>query len=74
MSGDGEHDDTGDGGNPGDEPGLIVGWDMAPGGPRALDHGCLCSVLANAAYRARADVDPFVDPRCPVHDASAPTS
>ena len=41
--------------------------EMAPGGPGAVARGCLCSVLANAAFRARAEVEPFVDPRCPVH-------
>lgn len=40
----------------------------APGGRDAVDRGCTCSVLANAAYRAGAPgVQPFVDPRCPVH-------
>lgn len=40
---------------------------MAPGGSRALAHGCVCSVLANAGYRAGAADHPFVDPRCPLH-------
>lgn len=53
-------------------PGLIPGWDTAPGGPRAVAEGCLCSVLANAAYRARADLEPIIDPRCPVHTAAPP--
>jgi hypothetical protein len=48
--------------------------DMAPGAPRAVDQGCLCSVLANAAYRAHADTEPFLDPRCPVHPADVPPS
>lgn len=48
--------------------------DMAPGGPQALDDGCICSVLVNAAYRAGAVEDACVDPRCPLHaeGASAP--
>lgn len=42
-----------------------------PGGRAAVDRGCTCSVLANAAYRSGAPGEqPFVDPRCPVH---APT-
>jgi len=44
---------------------------MAPGGPRALAGGCVCSVLANAGYRAGAAEDPFVDPRCPMHAEGA---
>lgn len=40
----------------------------APGGRAAVDRGCTCSVLANAAYRAGAPGEqPFVDPRCPFH-------
>lgn len=39
----------------------------APGGPQAKAHGCLCSVLANAAYRAGSVEDPCIDPRCPMH-------
>lgn len=41
--------------------------DLAPGGPRALAQGCLCSVLANAAYRAGQADEPCVDPRCTLH-------
>jgi hypothetical protein len=41
--------------------------EMAPGAPRAVEQGCLCSVLANAAYRAHAEEHPFIDPECPVH-------
>lgn len=41
--------------------------DLAPGGPRAKARGCLCSVLANAAYRSGAAERPSVDPRCPMH-------
>lgn len=41
---------------------------MAPGGRTALTEGCICSVLANAAYRSGApDETPFIDPRCPLH-------
>jgi len=41
---------------------------LAPGGRTALTHGCTCSVLANAAYRAGAPGETvFVDTRCPVH-------
>lgn len=53
--------------------GGIAGRDMAPGGPRAMAQGCLCSVLANAAYRAGADESPCIDPRCPLHGEIAPT-
>ena len=43
-----------------------------PGGRGALDRGCTCSVLANAAYRAGAPGErPFVDPQCPVHAAAS---
>ncbi len=44
---------------------------MAPGGPRALAQGCVCSVLANAGYRAGVVEDPFVDPRCAMHAVDA---
>lgn len=47
--------------------GGVAGRDMAPGGPRAMAQGCLCSVLANAAYRAGAEDAPCIDPRCPLH-------
>lgn len=40
---------------------------LVPGGARAKAHGCLCSVLANAAYRSGTVEDPCVDPRCPMH-------
>ena len=44
----------------------------APGGRTAVDRGCTCSVLANAAYRAGAPGErPFVDPACPVHSITA---
>lgn len=43
---------------------------MAPGGPRAVARGCLCSILANAAYRAGAADEPLVDPRCPLHSGT----
>jgi hypothetical protein len=44
----------------------------APGGRAAVDRGCTCSVLANAAYRAGAPGEqPFVDPSCPVHSAAS---
>lgn len=43
--------------------------DLAPGGPRAKARGCLCSVLANAAFRSGTVEDPCVDPRCPMHAA-----
>jgi hypothetical protein len=39
----------------------------APGGSRALAEGCLCSVLANAGYRAGEVELPLVDPRCAMH-------
>jgi hypothetical protein len=39
-----------------------------PGGRTAVDRGCTCSVLANAAYRSGAPGErPFVDPHCPLH-------
>jgi len=41
--------------------------DLAPGGPRAIARGCLCSVLANAAFRAGQADNPCVDPRCRLH-------
>lgn len=41
--------------------------DLVPGGARAKARGCLCSVLANAAYRAGGAEDPCIDPRCPMH-------
>ncbi|MGI5127036.1 hypothetical protein ACQEVB_09515 [Pseudonocardia sp. CA-107938] len=49
---------------------------MAPGGPRALAGGCICSVLANADYRAGVVDEPCIDPRCPLHaeDAAAAPS
>ncbi|NMO93095.1 hypothetical protein [Actinomycetospora sp. TBRC 11914] len=41
---------------------------QAPGGRAAVDRGCTCSVLANAAYRAGAPGErSFVDPVCPLH-------
>ena len=41
---------------------------QAPGARAAVDRGCTCSVLANAAYRSGAPGErPFVDPHCPVH-------
>lgn len=48
--------------------------EMAPGGPGAISRGCLCSVLANAAYRSRAEAHPFVDPECPVHARRDPST
>ncbi|MBP2364438.1 hypothetical protein [Pseudonocardia parietis] len=47
------------------EPG--VPDDLVPGGARAKARGCLCSVLANAAYRSGSVEDPCIDPRCPMH-------
>jgi hypothetical protein len=44
-----------------------AGSDLAPGGPRAIAQGCVCSVLANAAYRAGQSDEPCVDPRCRLH-------
>ncbi|MEJ8278964.1 hypothetical protein [Pseudonocardia spirodelae] len=41
--------------------------ELAPGGPRAKARGCLCSVLANAAFRSGAEREPCIDPRCPMH-------
>jgi hypothetical protein len=44
---------------------------MVPGGRAALAHGCTCSTLTNAAYRAGApDETPFVDHRCPLHGST----
>ena len=48
------------------------GMGMAPGGPRALAGGCICSVLANAGYRAGVAEDRCVDPRCPLHAEGRP--
>lgn len=40
----------------------------APGGRAALARGCLCSVLANAAFRAGSGDQPaLIEPGCPVH-------
>lgn len=41
--------------------------EMEPGDPRAREHGCSCSILANAGYRARREPSPLVDPSCPLH-------
>jgi hypothetical protein len=38
-----------------------------PGGRAAVDRGCTCSVLANAAYRSGSGEDALVEPDCPVH-------
>lgn len=57
----------GDDASPPQAAGTAPRRDMAPGGPRAMAEGCLCSVLANAAYRAGADEAPCIDPRCPLH-------
>lgn len=38
-----------------------------PGSPAAINRGCCCSVLANAAFRTRTDESPLFDPACPVH-------
>ena len=43
-----------------------------PGGQSALTHGCLCSVLANAAYRTGGAEEPLIAPDCPVHHSAAP--
>jgi hypothetical protein len=56
-----------EGANGGGRPGPVPVDDLAPGGPRAKAHGCLCSVLANAAFRAGAESRPCIDPRCPMH-------
>jgi hypothetical protein len=51
-----------------DDDGVGTDPAQAPGGRAAVDRGCTCSVLANAAYRAGApDEQPFVDPSCPLH-------
>jgi hypothetical protein len=39
----------------------------APGGATARAHGCVCSVLANAAYRRGQQSAPMVDPGCQLH-------
>jgi len=43
------------------------GGEPAPGGPQAIAHGCVCSVLANAAYRAGQAREPCIDPLCQLH-------
>ena len=44
----------------------------APGARAAVDRGCTCSVLANAAYRAGAPGErPFVEPHCPMHSITS---
>jgi hypothetical protein len=39
---------------------------VLPGSPAAVDAGCRCSVLANAAFRCGASQEPLIDPTCPV--------
>jgi hypothetical protein len=53
---------------PGDEPPVKDEdpW-WAPGGATAQAHGCVCSVLANAAYRRGQQSAPMVDPGCRLH-------
>ncbi|MBE7163520.1 MAG: hypothetical protein INR72_19950 [Williamsia herbipolensis] len=58
----------------GDEAGRVPAPDpeaahcLPPGGPAAAGQGCCCSVLANATYRAGVpDVEPLIDPTCPLH-------
>jgi hypothetical protein len=63
LGGDGMTEDATMSGAAGNPPDM----GMAPGGPRALANGCVCSVLANSAYRAGAAEGPCVDPRCPMH-------
>jgi hypothetical protein len=43
--------------------------DPLPGAQAAVQRGCVCSVLANAAYRTGASDVPLVDPECPLHAA-----
>ncbi|WP_145982615.1 MULTISPECIES: hypothetical protein [unclassified Pseudonocardia] len=43
---------------------------LAPKGPEAKAHGCVCSVLANAAYRAGVDDHACIDPLCGLHVAA----
>lgn len=53
--------------------GLSFDSAMAPGGRTASTEGCICSVLASAAYRSGApDETPFIDPRCPLHALHVP--
>ncbi|TCK25183.1 hypothetical protein [Pseudonocardia endophytica] len=51
--------------------GGAAGHELPPGGPQATARGCLCSVLANAAYRSGADENPCIDPLCPLHAEAA---
>lgn len=37
------------------------------GGAEARRQGCVCSTLANAAFRVGAATEPLVDPQCPIH-------
>jgi len=39
---------------------------VLPGSPAAVEAGCRCSVLANAAFRCGASQEPLIDPTCPV--------
>lgn len=51
-------------------PETTADWLDSTGAPGALDalaRGCACSVLANAGYRTGADLEPLIDPSCPVH-------
>ncbi|WP_433781678.1 hypothetical protein ACQPX6_17970 [Actinomycetospora sp. CA-101289] len=45
---------------------------LAPGSPAAVDAGCRCSVLANAAYRCGAAAEPLLDPACPLDHGVGP--
>ncbi|TCK26292.1 hypothetical protein [Pseudonocardia endophytica] len=40
---------------------------LLPGSALAVELGCLCSVLGNAAYRDGAVSAPLHDPRCTLH-------
>jgi hypothetical protein len=45
---------------------------LAPGSPAAVEAGCRCSVLANAAYRCGAAPEPLLDPACPLDHGVGP--
>lgn len=41
---------------------------LGPGGPRAVELGCCCSVLANAAFRTGCSSQrALIDPTCRLH-------
>lgn len=56
-------------GDSGGAPAATDRWpaDALPGSQAAVQRGCLCSVLANAAYRTGASDLPLIEADCPLH-------